>query len=70
MKGRTMSYIPAKKTADEEKNGKFVVSINPATGKELGVSKLNTPDDVRYAVERARKVQPVWAANRLKNGHE
>ncbi len=61
-----MSHISAKKTADEDKSKEFVVSKSPATGKELGVSKLNTPDDVRYAVERARKVQPLWAATPIK----
>jgi acyl-CoA reductase-like NAD-dependent aldehyde dehydrogenase len=61
-----MSHTSAKMTADEGKTKAFVVSKSPATGQELGVSKLNTPDDVRLAVERAKKIQPLWAATPIK----
>jgi acyl-CoA reductase-like NAD-dependent aldehyde dehydrogenase len=66
MRGKTMSHISAKKPAGEEKGAGFVISKSPATGKELGVSKLNTAEDVRSTVERARKVQPLWAATPIK----
>ncbi len=61
-----MSHISARKSADEDKNKEFVVSKSPATGREIGVSELNTPNDVRIAVERARKAQPLWAATAIK----
>ncbi len=61
-----MSHISAGKTANGDGGKGFVVSMNPSTGKELGISELNTPDDVRLAVERARKAQPLWAAMAIK----
>ncbi len=35
---------------------------NPATLEPIGEIECSTPDDVRAAVERARKAQPAWAA--------
>jgi len=35
---------------------------NPATLEPIGEIEVQTADDVRAAVERARKVQPTWAA--------
>jgi acyl-CoA reductase-like NAD-dependent aldehyde dehydrogenase len=37
-------------------------SFNPATGEVMGEVPSNTPEEVREAVARARKVQPEWAA--------
>jgi len=61
-----MSHITAKKSVSEAKDNGFVVSKSPATGLELGISKLNSSNDVLAAVEKARKVQPVWAATPIK----
>jgi acyl-CoA reductase-like NAD-dependent aldehyde dehydrogenase len=60
-----MSHTPAK--SSHEKGGReFIVSRNPSTGEELGVSKLNSAEDVRLAVEKAGNVQPLWAATTIK----
>jgi acyl-CoA reductase-like NAD-dependent aldehyde dehydrogenase len=61
-----MSHISARKTADEQKSREFVTSRCPATGKELGVSELNTAEDVRIAVRKAKEAQPLWAATPIK----
>ncbi|MBN2223596.1 MAG: aldehyde dehydrogenase family protein [Deltaproteobacteria bacterium] len=61
-----MSHTSARKTVDEDKSKEFVVSKSPATGQKLGVSQLNTPDDVLIAVETAKKIQPLWAATPIK----
>ena len=37
------------------------VSINPATGEVIGRTPVHTPDDVREAVNGARRAQPAWA---------
>jgi acyl-CoA reductase-like NAD-dependent aldehyde dehydrogenase len=37
-------------------------SFNPSTGEAMGEIPSNTPEEVREAVARARKVQPEWAA--------
>jgi acyl-CoA reductase-like NAD-dependent aldehyde dehydrogenase len=39
-----------------------LTSLNPATGEVLRTFEGNTPQEVRDAVDRARKVQPEWAA--------
>ena len=39
-----------------------IVSYDPATGEEIGRATLNTPDEVRSAVSRARAAQPSWAS--------
>lgn len=61
-----MSHTSAKKQVNEDKSKGFVISKSPATGQELGVSKLNTPGDVRNTVARAKKIQPLWAATPIK----
>lgn len=38
------------------------VCVNPATGDVVGYSQMNTPDEARAAVRRARAAQPGWAA--------
>lgn len=38
------------------------ICTNPATGKVIGHSLLNSPSEVRQAVARARQAQPAWAA--------
>ena len=48
--------LPAQvKSADE------IVSYDPATGEEIGRAPLSSPEDVRQAVQTARRVQPAWA---------
>ncbi|HEX2069632.1 MAG TPA: aldehyde dehydrogenase family protein, partial [Actinomycetota bacterium] len=37
-------------------------SLNPATGEVTRTYEANTPQEVKEAVERARKVQPEWAS--------
>ena len=39
-----------------------IISYNPATGEEIGRAPLNTPEEVRSAVGRARAAQPAWAS--------
>lgn len=38
------------------------VCINPATGDVVGYSRVNTPEEAREALQRARAAQPAWAA--------
>ena len=38
-----------------------IISRDPATGEELGRSRLNSPEEVQQAVDRARAAQPAWA---------
>ncbi|MBP1692117.1 MAG: succinate-semialdehyde dehydrogenase [Bacteroidetes bacterium] len=38
------------------------VSINPATGEVIGRFTVDSPEMVRQAVEKARQIQPLWAA--------
>ena len=38
------------------------VCVNPATGDIVGYSQMNTPEEAREAVRRARAAQPAWAA--------
>lgn len=40
--------------------------INPATGEKMGSSRLNTADEARRALARAREAQRAWAALPLK----
>ena len=49
----------AEKVVKREIN--YTICKNPSTGEEIGKSKLNTPDDLRNAVAKAKKVQPQWA---------
>ncbi|HLG13189.1 MAG TPA: aldehyde dehydrogenase family protein [Blastocatellia bacterium] len=44
-----------------------IVSINPATGEELGRFPVTTHAEVERAVARARAVQPAWAALSYRN---
>jgi acyl-CoA reductase-like NAD-dependent aldehyde dehydrogenase len=41
---------------------KFTISYNPATGEKIGESHLNTKEDFLAALQKARQVQPEWAA--------
>ncbi|MDX6443217.1 MAG: hypothetical protein QOH71_291 [Blastocatellia bacterium] len=41
--------------------GAELVSIDPATGEEIGRAPLTMPEDVARAVGRARQAQPQWA---------
>ncbi len=38
------------------------ISINPATGEEIGRSPLHTTADLKEMIQKARAVQPRWAA--------
>lgn len=38
------------------------VCVNPATGDIVGYSQMNTPEEAREALRRARIAQPAWAA--------
>jgi succinate-semialdehyde dehydrogenase/glutarate-semialdehyde dehydrogenase len=38
------------------------VCVNPATGDIVGYSRMNTPEEAREAIRRARAAQPAWAA--------
>lgn len=38
------------------------VCVNPATGDIVGYSQMNTPEEAREAIRRARAAQPAWAA--------
>ena len=49
--------IPAKSTGAE------LISLDPATGKELGRAPLVMPEDVARAVGRAREAQTDWASH-------
>lgn len=41
------------------------VCVNPATGDIVGHSQMNTPEEAREAIRRARAAQPAWAARPL-----
>ncbi len=43
-----------------------VISINPATGEKLAEFVINSAEDVKEAIEKARKVQPQWASLNVK----
>lgn len=38
------------------------VCVNPATGEVVGYSQMDTPEQAVAAIQRARRVQPAWAA--------
>ena len=38
------------------------VCVNPATGDIVGFSQMNTAEEAREAIRRARSAQPAWAA--------
>jgi acyl-CoA reductase-like NAD-dependent aldehyde dehydrogenase len=38
------------------------ICTNPATGAIVGYSQMNTPEEAREALRRARAAQPAWAA--------
>jgi len=42
-------------------DGDFTQSMNPTTGENIGRYALNTPKDVKEAVEKSRKAQKIWA---------
>ncbi|NJN46572.1 MAG: aldehyde dehydrogenase family protein [Candidatus Competibacteraceae bacterium] len=37
-------------------------AVNPATGEIIGYSQINTPEEGRQAIVRAREAQKAWAA--------
>ena len=41
---------------------KYTASFNPATGAKIGESHLNIKEDFLAALQKARQVQPAWAA--------
>ncbi|NUN08466.1 MAG: aldehyde dehydrogenase family protein [Ignavibacteriaceae bacterium] len=41
---------------------KYSISINPATGEEIGKTLVNTTEELNEAVRKAAVAQPVWAA--------
>jgi succinate-semialdehyde dehydrogenase/glutarate-semialdehyde dehydrogenase len=43
-----------------------ITATNPATGEVIGYSKIDTPEQGRQAIIRARNAQPAWAALPLK----
>lgn len=45
-----------------ESVAEVTASYNPATGERIGSTPLNTPEDVKEAVARARMAQRDWAA--------
>lgn len=49
-------------TLTEIKERREIVSLNPATGEEVGRERVSTDAEVREAVERARAAQKSWAA--------
>lgn len=49
-----------------KKNINYTICKDPATGKEIGKSELNTPEDVKFAVAKAREAQPLWAEKSFK----
>lgn len=44
----------------------YIECFNPATGERLGQVKVDTPDDVREAVAKAREAQKIWAKTSFK----
>src|ERR1051325_6268585 len=42
-------------------NVREIVSYDPATGEEIGRARLSSTEDVRRAVDAARRAQPGWA---------
>ncbi len=38
------------------------VCVNPATGDIVGFSQMNSAEEAREAIRRARAAQPAWAA--------
>lgn len=56
-----MSAVLAKPHKDEQ-----IVSVDPATGKELGSIDVSTPDEVREAVSRSRQVFHKWKTTSFK----
>ncbi len=47
-------------------NKQDIECFNPATGELLGKVKVDTPDDVRETVEKARKAQVAWGKTSFK----
>jgi len=39
---------------------KFTECFNPATGEKIGESNLNTVENVKQAIQKAKSIQPVW----------
>ena len=49
-------------TKTRKSKRRSVPSVNPATGKTIGLTKINTIADLNRAVVLAREVQPAWEA--------
>ena len=47
-------------TETMESVAEVTASYNPATGERIGSTPLNTPQDVKEAVARAREAQGQW----------
>ena len=43
-----------------------ITATNPATGEVIGYSPIDTPEQGRQAIIRARQAQPAWVALPLK----
>ena len=48
------------------RSGEQTSCLNPATGEVVGYSSVNTKEELKAAVERARAAQPGWEATPLK----
>jgi len=56
--------LTAEKKLKRDKS--FTICKDPSTGEEIGRSELNTPEDVKLAVAKAREAQPLWAEKSFK----
>jgi succinate-semialdehyde dehydrogenase/glutarate-semialdehyde dehydrogenase len=45
----------------------MTISINPTSGEKIGEFKVNTPEELRQMVRKARLAQPGWAATPVKD---
>jgi len=51
----------------EVENTKMMTGcFNPATGEKLGESNLNTIEEVKYAIHRAKSIQPIWSKRSIR----
>ena len=55
-------------TETMESVAEVTASYNPATGARIGSTPLNTPEDVKEAVARAREAQSEWAPDPSRRG--
>ncbi len=61
-KGVGAERIPVKKTTEKPASPAATQCYNPATGELLGVSPLDSAEDVRRVIEKARVAQIAWSA--------